>query len=77
MARVEMTEEQKKKLSKLNKEYPCDKRDGWATKGCSCDTGPQIDTTRVKCRYYGGSTKVKNCKDCPHQKAYKKFLDRS
>ena len=73
---MELTPDQQEKLTKLNEEYPCDKRDGWASKGCSCDGSQEVDNTRVRCRYYGGATKLKNCFDCPHQKAYKRFLDR-
>lgn len=73
---MELTPEQQAKLAQLNTDYPCDKRDGWASKGCSCVSGVEADTTRVKCRYLGGSVKVKNCFDCPHQKAYKRLIEK-
>ena len=74
MASIEMTPEQEEMLKKLEEDYPCEKRQGWALKGCSCEGGREIDTNRVKCKHLGGNVNKKNCYDCPHQKAYLRLL---
>ena len=71
---LELTPEQQAEYDQLESDYPCDKRSGFAHKGCSCDGGKEVDTGRVKCPYLGGNVKIKNCFDCPHQKAYLRFL---
>jgi hypothetical protein len=62
-------------IDEINNTFPCDRRGGYATKGCSCDGSQTTDTTRVKCLFFGKPVPFKDCRDCTHQKAYLRMIE--
>jgi hypothetical protein len=61
-------------IDQLNQDYPCDKRGGYGTKGCSCDGTQTTDKNRVKCFFHNRQASFKECRNCSHQKAYMRVL---
>jgi hypothetical protein len=62
-------------IDEINQTHPCDRRGGYATKGCDCDGTKTLDKARVKCLFYGRAAKYIECRGCPHQKAYIRMLE--
>lgn len=62
-------------LEDLNQNFPCDRRAGYGSKGCSCNGTKTEDTSKVKCLFFGTNVAFSKCRDCHHQKQYKRMLD--
>lgn len=59
-------------LERLNKDYPCDKRDGYAGSGCSGCNKKKKDTKpvkggKIKCNLHNYPVPSYECEECPYQ----------